>query len=74
MHCRAFQNPSGPPQNEQWAIFSFADRSQPALPPQNDAWVDSLTPDYLVEHSLFALFVKCTDNRHRFDDGVVGVR
>ncbi|WP_191487798.1 hypothetical protein [Pseudomonas sp. FEN] len=56
--------------------FLFADRNHPVpevLP--NDGRVDTLTPDYLVDHSLFTMLVKCTDNRQRFDGwAVIGNR
>jgi hypothetical protein len=52
--------------------FLFADRNHPVLEVlPNDGWVDTITPDYLVGHSLFALLVKCTNNRQRFDGGAV---
>ena len=52
--------------------FLFADRSHPVLEVlPNDGGVDTLTPDCFVEHNLFTPFVKCADNRHRFDGAVV---
>jgi len=52
--------------------FLFADRNHPVLEVlPNDGRVDTLTPDYLVDHSLFTLLVKCTDSRQRFDGGAV---
>ncbi|MPQ71044.1 MULTISPECIES: hypothetical protein [unclassified Pseudomonas] len=52
--------------------FLFADQTHPVLEVlPNDGRVDTLTPDYLVDHSLFTLLVKCTDSRQRFDGGAV---
>ncbi|WP_338525236.1 hypothetical protein NUH87_06230 [Pseudomonas batumici] len=52
--------------------FLFAEWNHPVpevLP--NDGWVDAFAPDYLIDHSLFALLVKHPYGRKRFDGGAV---